>query len=133
MTTIYKGADRLKSRLDIGPETWMRAFFSTVDQVPVGLVVPGVEHHAVVLLQVPGLDRKLPSFQVFRGCHDIAKLLPMRVATTLESRSSPKRIATSIFSATRSRNRFVMNRSIWIADELSGSREEVQKGLADPE
>src|SRR6202795_3884309 len=41
-------------------------------------------------------------------------LLPMRVATTLESSNSPKRIATSIFSATRSRKRFVMNRSIRI-------------------
>src|SRR5882762_5764508 len=50
-------------------------FFSTVDQVPVGLVVPGVEHHTVVQLQVRRLDRKLSAFQVFRGCHDIANAL----------------------------------------------------------
>ena len=35
----------------------------------------------------------------------------MREATTLESRSSPKRIATSTFSAIRSRNVLVMKRS----------------------
>src|ERR1700693_528497 len=49
--------------------------FSTVDQIPVGLVVPGVEHHTVVQLEVRRLDRKLSAFQVFRGCHDIANAL----------------------------------------------------------
>src|SRR4030088_1379274 len=49
--------------------------FSTVDQGPVGLVVPGVEHHTVVPLEVRRLDRKLSAFQVFRGCHDIASAL----------------------------------------------------------
>src|SRR6202011_2222020 len=48
---------------------------SAIDQVPVGLVVPGVEHHTVVQLQVRRLDRKLSAFQVFRGCHDIANAL----------------------------------------------------------
>jgi hypothetical protein len=43
----------------------------------------------------------------------------MRVATTLESSNSPKRIATSIFSATRSRKRFVMKRSIRIRGEIA--------------
>src|SRR5882724_13070744 len=49
--------------------------FSTVDQVPVGLVVPGVEHHTVVPLEIRRLDRKLSAFQVFGGCHDIANAL----------------------------------------------------------
>src|ERR1700693_4106980 len=49
--------------------------FSTVDQIPVGLVVPGVEHHTVVQLEVRRLDRKLSAFQVFRSCHDIANAL----------------------------------------------------------
>src|SRR5580704_14223145 len=49
--------------------------FSTVDQVPVGLVVPGIEHHTVVQLEVRRLDRKLSAFQVFGGCHDIANAL----------------------------------------------------------
>src|SRR6202043_2155875 len=49
--------------------------FSTVDQLPVGLVVPGVEHHTVVQLEVRRLDRKLSAFQVFGGCHDIANAL----------------------------------------------------------
>src|ERR1700757_1580314 len=50
-------------------------FSSPVDQVPVGLVVPGVEHHAVVQLEVRRFDRKLSAFQVFGGCHDIANAL----------------------------------------------------------
>src|SRR5437764_8661355 len=49
--------------------------FSTADQVPVGLVIPGVEHHTVVQLEVRRLDRKLSAFQVSRGCHDIANAL----------------------------------------------------------
>src|SRR5580692_12113640 len=49
--------------------------FSTVDQVPVGLVVPGVEHHTIVQLEVGRLDRKLSAFQVFGGRHDIANAL----------------------------------------------------------
>src|SRR5476649_793588 len=49
--------------------------FPAVDQVPIGLVVPGVEHHAVVQLKVRGLDGKLSAFQVFRGCNDIADAL----------------------------------------------------------
>src|SRR5437016_12968145 len=49
--------------------------FSTVDQVPVSLVVPGVEHHTVVQLEVRKLNRKLSSFQVFRGGHDVANAL----------------------------------------------------------
>src|SRR5580700_2440936 len=49
--------------------------FSSVDQIPVSLVVPGVEHHAVVQLEVRRLDRKLSAFQVFGGCHDIANAL----------------------------------------------------------
>jgi hypothetical protein len=46
--------------------------FSTVDQVPVVLVIPGVGHHIVVQLEVRRLDRKLAAFQVFRGRRDIA-------------------------------------------------------------
>src|SRR5450432_1512098 len=54
----------------------MDAFlFFTIDQSPVGLVVPGVEHHAVVQLEVRRLDRKLSAFQIFRGRHDIANAL----------------------------------------------------------
>src|SRR3984893_11635304 len=49
--------------------------FSTVDQVPVGLVVPGVEHYTVVQPEIRRLDRKLSAFQVFGGCHDIANAL----------------------------------------------------------
>src|SRR6266852_7255595 len=49
--------------------------FPTVDHVPVGLVVPGVEHYAVVQLEVRRLERKLSAFQVFGGCHDIANAL----------------------------------------------------------
>src|SRR5437016_14234553 len=49
--------------------------FSTAEQVPVGLVIPGVEHHTVVQLEVRRLDRKLSAFQVSRGCHDIANAL----------------------------------------------------------
>src|SRR6267142_5724279 len=48
---------------------------SAIDQLPVGLVVPGVEHHTVVQLEVRGLDRTLSAFHVFRGCHDIANAL----------------------------------------------------------
>src|ERR1700739_1236185 len=47
----------------------------TVHQVPVGLVVSGVEHHTVVQLEVCRLDRKLSAFQVFGGSHDIANAL----------------------------------------------------------
>src|ERR1700678_2614940 len=50
-------------------------FFSAVDQIPVSLVVPGVEHHTVVQLEVLRLDRKLSAFQVFGGSHDIANAL----------------------------------------------------------
>src|SRR5271168_3427747 len=49
--------------------------FSTADQIPVGLVVPGVEQHTVVQLEVLRLERKLSAFQVFRGCHDIPNAL----------------------------------------------------------
>src|ERR1700722_11348052 len=49
--------------------------FSTADQVPVGLIVPGVEHHTVVQLEVRRLDRKLSAFQVVGGCYDIANAL----------------------------------------------------------
>src|ERR1700719_3748074 len=49
--------------------------FSTVDQVPVGLVVPGVEHYTVVQPEIRRLDRKVSAFQVFGGCHDIANAL----------------------------------------------------------
>src|ERR1700704_1454806 len=51
------------------------SLFSTVDQVPVGLIIPGVEHHAVVQLEVRRHDRKLSALQVFGGCHDIANAL----------------------------------------------------------
>src|SRR4030088_2010897 len=51
------------------------SLFSAVDQIPVGLVVPGVEHHAVVQLEARRFDRKLSAFQVFGGCHDIANAL----------------------------------------------------------
>src|SRR6266481_4237850 len=49
--------------------------FSTVDQLPIGLVIPGVEHHTVVQLEVRGLDRKLSAFQVLGGCNDIPNAL----------------------------------------------------------
>src|SRR6202162_1499976 len=51
------------------------SLFSTVDEVPVGLIIPGVEHHAVVQLEVRRHDRKLSALQVFGGCHDIANAL----------------------------------------------------------
>jgi hypothetical protein len=50
-------------------------FLSTVDQIPVGLAVPGVEHHTVVQLEVRRLDRKLSAFQVIGGCNEIANAL----------------------------------------------------------
>src|SRR3981189_951386 len=53
-------------------DAWL---FSTVDQVPVGLVVPGVEHHTVVQLEVRRLDRKLSAFQIFRCGYNIANAL----------------------------------------------------------
>src|ERR1700678_2049353 len=46
--------------------------FSTVDQVPVSLVVPGVEDYTIVQLEVCRLDGSLSAFQVFSGRHDIA-------------------------------------------------------------
>src|SRR6266852_6618848 len=49
--------------------------FSTVDQLPIGLVIPGVEHHTVVQLEVRGLDWKLSAIQVLRGCNDIPNAL----------------------------------------------------------
>jgi hypothetical protein len=38
----------------------------------VTLVVPGVEHYAVVPFEVRGLERKRAAWQVFGGSHDIA-------------------------------------------------------------
>src|SRR6059058_1615384 len=52
----------------------MRAFFLPQTR-SVGLVVPGVEHHTVVQLEVRRHDRKLSALQVFGGCHDIANAL----------------------------------------------------------
>ena len=49
--------------------------FSTVYEVPVGLVVPGVEHHTVVQLEVRRLNRKLSIFQIFGGGYNIANAL----------------------------------------------------------
>src|SRR5258708_7544199 len=49
--------------------------YPTADQVPAGLVIPGIEHHTVVQLEVRRLDRKLSAFQVFGGSHDIANAL----------------------------------------------------------
>ena len=54
----------------------MRAFFSTVDQVPVSLVVPGVEHHTIVQFEVRRLERMRSAFQVFGCRNDIANALP---------------------------------------------------------
>jgi hypothetical protein len=51
------------------------------------------------------------------------------MATTLESSNSPKRLATSRFSATRSRKRFVMRRSIRIRGWAFRNPEEVQERL----
>src|SRR5882757_10474092 len=75
MTPVHEGTDRIEVVTRYRPRDMDARLFSTVDQVPVGLVVPGVEHHTVVQLEVRRLDRKLSAFQVFRGCHDIASAL----------------------------------------------------------
>src|SRR5882757_9480377 len=75
MTPVYEGTDRIEVVTRYRPRDMDARLFSTVDQVPVGLVVPGVEHHTFVQLEVRRLDRKLSAFQVFRGCHDIANAL----------------------------------------------------------
>src|ERR1700720_824249 len=50
-------------------------FFTTVDQVPPGLVIPGIEHHTVVQLEVRRLNRKLSAFQIFGCGYNIANAL----------------------------------------------------------
>src|SRR6516162_6988430 len=45
---------------------------SAVDEVPIGLVVLGVEHHAVVQLEIGRLGRKSPAAEVLRSGHDMA-------------------------------------------------------------
>src|ERR1017187_891208 len=105
-------------------------FFSTVDQIPVGLAVPGIEHHTVVQLEVRRLDRRLSAFQVFGGCHDIANALtyaPGAHARVLQ-----------LSEADRNVNIFRNQVEELICDEevdpdprlsFQESREEVQEGL----
>src|SRR5258708_15485304 len=49
--------------------------FPTADQVPAGLVIPGIEHRTVVQLEVRRLKRKLSAFQIFGCGYNIANAL----------------------------------------------------------
>src|ERR1700733_1056601 len=104
--------------------------FSPADQVPVGLVVPGVEHPTVVQLEVRRLDRKLSAFQVFGGCHDIANALSYASGDHARVLQLPK--------ANRDVNIFCNQIEKEIRDEeldpdprlsFQEPREEVQEGL----
>jgi hypothetical protein len=64
----------------------------------------------------PRLAWLLAARQEIGGSDDVANCLAETLRTTLESCRSPKRTATSIFSATRSRNVFVMCRSTRTAE-----------------
>src|ERR1700722_10464782 len=72
MTTVDEGADRIEVAARYLPCDMDARLFSTADQLPVGLVVPGVEHHAIVQLEIRRFDGKLSAFYVSGGCHDIA-------------------------------------------------------------
>ena len=72
MAPVHEGADRIEVATRYRPRDMDACLFSTVDQVPVSLVVPGVEDHTIVQLEVCRLDGSLSAFQVFSGRHDIA-------------------------------------------------------------
>src|ERR1700722_9644737 len=72
MTPVDEGADRIEVAARYLPCDMDACLLSTADQVPVGLVVSGIEHHAIVQLEIHRLDRKLPAFYISGGCHDIA-------------------------------------------------------------
>src|SRR6267378_3362382 len=75
MTPVHEGADRIEVVTRYRPRDMDACLFPTVDQVPVGLVVPGVEHHTVVQLEVRGLNWKLSALQIFGRGYNIANAL----------------------------------------------------------
>src|SRR5258708_21184595 len=58
-----------------GPGDGDARLFPTADQVPAGLVIPGIEHHTVVHFEVRRLNRKLSAFQIFGCGYNIANAL----------------------------------------------------------
>ena len=75
MAPVHEGANRVEVATRYRPRDVDARLSSAVNQVPVGLIVFGVEHHTVVQLEVRRLDRRLAAFQVFGGRHDIANTL----------------------------------------------------------
>src|ERR1700733_6489094 len=75
MTPVHEGPDRIEDPTRYRSSDTDACLFSAVDEVPVGLVIPGIEHHTVVQLEVRGLERRLSAFEVFGGSHDIANAL----------------------------------------------------------
>src|SRR5580698_8570856 len=75
MAAVHEGAHGIEVVTSYRPRDMNARLVSTVDQVPVGLVVPGVEHHTGMLLEVDRLNGKLPALQVFGGSHDVANAL----------------------------------------------------------
>src|SRR5882762_3428715 len=130
MTPVHEGTDRIEVVTRYRPRDMDARLFSTVDQVPVGLVVPGVEHHTVVQLEVRRLDRKLSAFQVFGGSHDIANALAYtggdhaRVLQLSEADRDVNIFRNQIEEEIRDEE---VDADPWLS--FQESREEVQEGL----
>ncbi len=72
MTPVYESTDRIEVVTRYRPRDMNVRLFSTVNQIPVSLVISGVEHHAIVQFELCGFDRRFSAFQVSGGCHHIA-------------------------------------------------------------
>src|SRR5260221_7741356 len=104
--------------------------FPTADQVPAGLVIPGIEHHTVVHFEVRRLNRKLSAFQIF-GCG-------YNIANALTDPGGDHARVLQLSEADRNINIFRNQIEEEIRDEevdpdprlsFHKTREEVQKGL----
>jgi len=76
----------LKSRLEIGPETRMRAFFLPETKSQSASFFLALSMTQSVQLEIRRLDRKLSAFHGICGCHDIANT---RAYAGWRQRSSP--------------------------------------------
>ena len=72
MTSVYEGTHGIEVPARYRPRNADPCPFFTIHKVPIGLIVPSVEHYTVVQLKIGRLDRELSAFQVLGSCHDIA-------------------------------------------------------------
>src|SRR6267154_2995591 len=75
MTPVYEGTDGIEVVTRYRPRDMDARLFPTADQVPAGLIIPGIEHHAVVQFEVRRLNGNLSAFQIFGCGYNIANAL----------------------------------------------------------